>query len=48
MVRDVYFWGTPVPKCEPLQGQRLKVVERAPCVNVPPCEGEEKSGIKCP
>ncbi|KAJ7317562.1 hypothetical protein JRQ81_003724 [Phrynocephalus forsythii] len=38
IIQDIHFWGTPVPKCDPLQGQKLKVVERAPCLNVLPCE----------
>uniref|UniRef100_A0A6J0U262 Properdin n=1 Tax=Pogona vitticeps TaxID=103695 RepID=A0A6J0U262_9SAUR len=38
VMQDVHFWGRPLPSCEKLQGQSLKVEERAPCLNVPPCE----------
>ncbi|XP_042311059.1 properdin isoform X3 [Sceloporus undulatus] len=38
-MHDVGFWGTPIAKCQPLEGQKVKVVQKAPCLNVPPCEG---------
>ncbi|XP_060108215.1 properdin [Heteronotia binoei] len=31
------FSGKPWPKCDPLEGQRLRLVEKAPCQNVLPC-----------
>ncbi|XP_053158841.1 properdin isoform X2 [Hemicordylus capensis] len=37
-IQNVSFWGTPFPMCDPLDGQKLKVVEKVPCQNVPPCE----------
>ncbi|XP_062975606.1 properdin [Elgaria multicarinata webbii] len=37
-LQNVSFWGTPVPICERLNNQPLKVVESTPCQNVVPCE----------
>ncbi|XP_015282842.1 PREDICTED: properdin [Gekko japonicus] len=36
-VFNTSFWGKPWPKCEPLEGQRLRLVETVPCQNVLPC-----------
>ncbi|KAH0628926.1 hypothetical protein JD844_010569 [Phrynosoma platyrhinos] len=38
-LHDVGFWGKPIPQCQPLEGQKFKVEQKAPCLNVPPCEG---------
>lgn len=39
--KNVSFWGTPLAKCEPLQGQRLVVEEKKPCLHVPACKDPE-------
>ncbi|XP_048346721.1 properdin [Sphaerodactylus townsendi] len=31
------FWGKVLPMCQPLEKQRLELVEKAPCQNVIPC-----------
>lgn len=36
--KNMTFWGTPFPRCEPLQGQRLVVEEERPCLHVPACQ----------
>ncbi|XP_054859879.1 properdin [Eublepharis macularius] len=36
-VTNTSFWGKPLPVCEPLEKQRLRVLEKAPCQNVLPC-----------
>lgn len=39
--KNVTFWGTPLAKCELLQGQRLVVEEKRPCLHAPACEDPE-------
>ncbi|XP_068785279.1 properdin, partial [Struthio camelus] len=34
---NVTFWGTALPQCPPLEGQRLRLEETRPCLNVLPC-----------
>ncbi|XP_075690998.1 properdin [Rhinoderma darwinii] len=34
---EVFFSGNPKPKCDPINGERLKVVETTECKNVPGC-----------
>ncbi|XP_017695297.1 PREDICTED: properdin-like [Lepidothrix coronata] len=40
--RNVTFWGTPRPLCEPLLGQRLRLEEIRPCLHVLPCPPDEE------
>ncbi|XP_039246846.1 properdin isoform X2 [Pipra filicauda] len=40
--RNVTFWGTPRPLCEPLSGQRLRLEETRPCLHVLPCPPDEE------
>ncbi|XP_051628014.1 properdin [Manacus candei] len=40
--RNVTFWGTPRPLCEPLLGQRLRLEETRPCLHVLPCPPDEE------
>lgn len=39
-IRNVSFWGNPTLSCQPLNGQRLLLEDKVPCLNVVPCEGE--------
>ncbi|XP_040298169.1 properdin-like [Bufo bufo] len=34
---EVFFSGTPRPKCSPINKERFKVVEKTECKNLPPC-----------
>ncbi|OPJ71338.1 hypothetical protein AV530_007092 [Patagioenas fasciata monilis] len=34
---NVSFWGVPRPRCPLLDGQRLRLEETRPCLNVRPC-----------
>ncbi|XP_042525120.1 properdin [Dipodomys spectabilis] len=36
--KNVTFWGNPRPQCEELQGQKLVVEEKRPCLHVPACK----------
>ncbi|XP_033616083.1 properdin isoform X4 [Fukomys damarensis] len=42
--KNVTFWGNPLAQCEELQGKKILVEEKRPCLNVPACEdpAEEK------
>ncbi|XP_027288165.1 properdin isoform X2 [Cricetulus griseus] len=40
--KNVTFWGTPRPQCEALQGQKLMVEEKRPCLHVPVCKDPEE------
>ncbi|GAB1302677.1 Properdin [Apodemus speciosus] len=40
--KNVTFWGTPRPLCEALQGQKLVVEEKRPCLHVPACKDPEE------
>lgn len=40
--KNVTFWGTPRPLCEELQGQKLMVEEKRPCLHVPACKDPEE------
>ncbi|XP_004713275.1 properdin [Echinops telfairi] len=37
-MKNVTFWGTMWPKCEELQGQKLVVEEKKPCLHAPACQ----------
>ncbi|XP_012603752.1 properdin [Microcebus murinus] len=39
--KNVTFWGTPRALCDMLQGQRLVVEEKRPCLLVPACKDPE-------
>uniref|UniRef100_A0A452S6D2 Complement factor properdin n=1 Tax=Ursus americanus TaxID=9643 RepID=A0A452S6D2_URSAM len=39
--KNVTFWGKPSPRCEALQGQKLVVEEKLPCLHVPVCQDPE-------
>ncbi|XP_056393962.1 properdin isoform X2 [Hyla sarda] len=34
---EVFFWGTPKPKCDPINGEALKIEETKECKNLPEC-----------
>ncbi|KAJ8792290.1 hypothetical protein J1605_004071 [Eschrichtius robustus] len=36
--KNVTFWGKPSALCDVLQGQKVVVEEKRPCLHVPPCE----------
>lgn len=36
-VVEVFFSGNPKPKCDPIDGESLKLVEKTECKNVPEC-----------
>lgn len=40
--KNVTFWGIPRPLCEVLQGQKLVVEEKRPCLHVPSCRDPEE------
>nr|XP_002719931.2 properdin [Oryctolagus cuniculus] len=40
--KNVTFWGKPWPQCEQLQGQKLVVEEKRPCLHVPACKDPEE------
>uniref|UniRef100_A0A8C6R5U3 Complement factor properdin n=1 Tax=Nannospalax galili TaxID=1026970 RepID=A0A8C6R5U3_NANGA len=40
--KNVTFWGIPRPLCEELQGQKLVVQEKRPCLHVPACKDPEE------
>ncbi|KAG8506593.1 Properdin [Galemys pyrenaicus] len=39
--KNVTFWGRPAVLCEELQGQKVMVEEKRPCLHVPPCKDPE-------
>ncbi|XP_055421614.1 properdin isoform X2 [Bubalus kerabau] len=36
--KNVTFWGKPLVQCDVLQGQKVMVEEKRPCLHVPPCK----------
>uniref|UniRef100_UPI00355C9EDB Properdin n=1 Tax=Homo sapiens TaxID=9606 RepID=UPI00355C9EDB len=43
--KNVTFWGRPLPRCEELQGQKLVVEEKRPCLHVPACKDPEEEEL---
>ncbi|XP_005593486.3 properdin isoform X1 [Macaca fascicularis] len=43
--KNVTFWGRPLPRCEELQGQKLVVEEKRPCLHVPACKDPEEEKL---
>ncbi|XP_037677367.1 properdin [Choloepus didactylus] len=40
--KNLTFWGKPWPQCQELQGQKLVVEEKRPCLHVPACKDPEE------
>ncbi|XP_055984656.1 properdin [Sorex fumeus] len=39
--KNITFWGRPQAQCEMLQGRKMEVEEKRPCLNVPTCKDPE-------
>uniref|UniRef100_F6SP74 Complement factor properdin n=3 Tax=Equus TaxID=9789 RepID=F6SP74_HORSE len=43
--KNVTFWGKPWTQCEMLQGQKVVVEEKRPCLHVPACKDPEEEKL---